>query len=104
VERLRRVVAMAERIALETPQRLRPLYRHSVGQARGHLDVISRFGRFPHRNPVLGRASTPEEVEYLDKGDFVHLRRPRPLGRSAEGKPRLRGGEARLQDGKIVGG
>lgn len=76
LERLGRVVAMAERIALEAPERLRPLYQHSVGQARGHLDVICRFGRFPHRNPILGRASTPEERAYLDKGDFVHTRRP----------------------------
>ncbi|HEX2151548.1 MAG TPA: DUF924 family protein [Stellaceae bacterium] len=75
-ERLERVVAMAERIALEAPERLRPLYRHSISQARGHLEVISRFGRFPHRNPILGRSSTPEEQAYLDKGDFVHTRPP----------------------------
>jgi uncharacterized protein (DUF924 family) len=30
-----------------------------------HRDVIRRFGRFPHRNAALGRASTPEEVEFL---------------------------------------
>ena len=30
-----------------------------------HLAVIERFGRFPHRNAALGRASTPEEIEYL---------------------------------------
>lgn len=30
-----------------------------------HLEVIERFGRFPHRNEVLGRASTPEEEEFL---------------------------------------
>jgi uncharacterized protein (DUF924 family) len=33
--------------------------------AQDHLDVIRRFGRFPHRNAVLGRTSTPEEVDYL---------------------------------------
>lgn len=33
--------------------------------ARRHHDIIARFGRFPHRNAVLGRASTPEEVEFL---------------------------------------
>jgi uncharacterized protein (DUF924 family) len=73
-ERLGRVVAMTERIALEAPERLRPLYQHSAGQARSHLEVIARFGRFPHRNPILGRPSTPEEQAYLDKGDFVHTR------------------------------
>ena len=79
-ERLDRVVAMAERVALEAPERLKPLYRHSVGQARGHLDVITRFGRFPHRNPILGRPSTPAEQAYLEKGDFVHTRRPPQSG------------------------
>jgi len=33
--------------------------------ARRHHDVIARFGRFPHRNEILGRASTPEEIEFL---------------------------------------
>jgi uncharacterized protein (DUF924 family) len=33
--------------------------------ARRHHDVVARFGRFPHRNEILGRASTPEEIEYL---------------------------------------
>jgi uncharacterized protein (DUF924 family) len=38
--------------------------------ARLHADLIARFGRFPHRNRVLGRASTPVEVEYLASGGF----------------------------------
>ncbi len=33
--------------------------------ARRHHDVIARFGRYPHRNEILGRASTAEEVEFL---------------------------------------
>jgi uncharacterized protein (DUF924 family) len=33
--------------------------------AQRHHDVIARFGRFPHRNAALGRASTPEEIEFL---------------------------------------
>jgi uncharacterized protein (DUF924 family) len=39
--------------------------------ARLHRDVIARFGRFPHRNPVLGRKSTPEELAYLAEGGFA---------------------------------
>lgn len=34
--------------------------------ARRHLEVIQRFGRFPHRNQALGRISTPEEVEFIN--------------------------------------
>jgi len=30
-----------------------------------HRDIVAKFGRFPHRNEVLGRASTPEELDYL---------------------------------------
>tara|TARA_R110000868_G_scaffold39376_4_gene137086 strand:- start:988 stop:1617 length:630 start_codon:yes stop_codon:yes gene_type:complete len=37
----------------------------SLISAIGHHDAIERFGRFPHRNKVLGRVSTPEEEEYL---------------------------------------
>ena len=35
--------------------------------AIAHRDVVSRFGRFPHRNAILGRVSTPEEVEFLEQ-------------------------------------
>lgn len=37
----------------------------SLKSAIGHHDAIKRFGRFPHRNAVLGRENTPEEEEYL---------------------------------------
>ena len=33
--------------------------------AERHRDIVRRFGRFPHRNDLLGRASTPEEIEFL---------------------------------------
>ena len=35
-----------------------------------HADIIRRFGRFPHRNAVLGRFTTPEEQKFLDEGGF----------------------------------
>jgi len=37
----------------------------NVTYARRHHDIVKRFGRFPHRNAILGRASTPEEAEFL---------------------------------------
>lgn len=36
-----------------------------------HADIIRRFGRFPHRNAALGRATTPEEQAFLDGGGFA---------------------------------
>jgi uncharacterized protein (DUF924 family) len=38
--------------------------------AEDHADIIRRFGRFPHRNRVLGRSTTPEEQAFLDNGGF----------------------------------
>ncbi len=48
----------------------------TIGDADGlkwaelHADIIRRFGRFPHRNAVLGRATTSEEQAFLDAGGF----------------------------------
>jgi uncharacterized protein (DUF924 family) len=39
--------------------------------AEMHADIIRRFGRFPHRNAVLGRATTPGEQAFLDSGGFA---------------------------------
>jgi uncharacterized protein (DUF924 family) len=40
-------------------------------QAQHHRDIVRRFGRFPHRNAILGRASTKEEAEYLALGGYA---------------------------------
>ena len=55
----------------ETP----PEHRHRTGSslqyALQHRDIIRRFGRFPHRNAILGRTSSPEELAFLaDGNDF----------------------------------
>ena len=59
---------------LEDQRRCLDLYEmhgpdHGIAPARHHLDIIARFGRFPHRNAVLGRASTPEELAFLSVKD-----------------------------------
>ena len=38
---------------------------HTYGYAVRHRDIVARFGRFPHRNAILGRESSPEEVTFL---------------------------------------
>jgi uncharacterized protein (DUF924 family) len=43
---------------------------NNLKYAEDHADIVRRFGRFPHRNPVLGRATTPEEQAFLDEGGF----------------------------------
>jgi uncharacterized protein (DUF924 family) len=42
-----------------------------VPWAKLHLEIIQRFGRFPHRNPILGRKSTKEELAFLAEGGFA---------------------------------
>jgi len=36
-----------------------------------HRDIVARFGRFPHRNRMLGRSTTAEEQKFLDEGGFA---------------------------------
>lgn len=50
---------------------IRPLGADWLRFAEVHRDIIARFGRFPHRNELLGRVSTPEELEFLAAGGFA---------------------------------
>uniref|UniRef100_A0A832H3V6 DUF924 domain-containing protein n=1 Tax=Oscillatoriales cyanobacterium SpSt-402 TaxID=2282168 RepID=A0A832H3V6_9CYAN len=68
------VVQLAEDLVQETPPEYQALLEFSAAQARRNRDVIAKFGRHPHRNEVLGRPSTPEELEYVAKGEFTHTR------------------------------
>ena len=43
--------------------------RRSLQYAAAHRDVIRQFGRFPHRNAILGRSSSREELDYLASKD-----------------------------------
>ena len=52
---LERFAALARDTGLDAPMRY----------VRRHAEIVERFGRFPHRNAILGRASTPEEIEFL---------------------------------------
>jgi uncharacterized protein (DUF924 family) len=54
-----RAVALARRIGPE-----------DLAHAEHHHDIVRRFGRFPHRNKILGRESTSEEQKYLDNGGY----------------------------------
>ncbi len=57
----RQSVALFQQLAQERD------YLDSVSYAIRHREIIERFGRFPHRNAILGRPSTPEEVEFLQQ-------------------------------------
>jgi uncharacterized protein (DUF924 family) len=71
---LDRAVELTDALARSAPPELRRVLEHSASQARGHRDLVARFGRQPHRNAILGRESTSEELDYLARGELVHTR------------------------------
>jgi uncharacterized protein (DUF924 family) len=58
-------VAQYEKLAVEASPAEQGLFEGFLDYARKHRDVVARFGRFPHRNELLGRPSTPDEIEFL---------------------------------------
>jgi uncharacterized protein (DUF924 family) len=60
-----RCVALFESLCDGESPDERSRYTEFLDYARKHQSVIARFGRFPHRNAVLGRTSTPGETAYL---------------------------------------
>jgi uncharacterized protein (DUF924 family) len=55
-------------LATEAPPELHGYFRQFVRYAMRHREVIAKFGRYPHRNRALGRASTEAELEHLRNG------------------------------------
>lgn len=68
LEPQRLCVRLMEQLEQEVPEAMRETFAYFTEFARRHLEIIERFGRFPHRNATLGRVSTPGEVAYLDDG------------------------------------
>lgn len=62
---IERLVGIADKIKADGPDEFAPLLDIGCSQSRKALNVMQRFGRFPHRNEILGRVSTPEEIEFL---------------------------------------
>lgn len=60
-----RSVALFEALTTRAPASLAAAFASFADYARRHRDVIARFGRFPHRNAALGRASSEAEVAWL---------------------------------------
>ena len=72
--RLFMLLPFAHSEALEDQDQSVALHRRylpsGLHRARRHRDIIARFGRFPHRQPIFERALTPEERLYLNAGGF----------------------------------
>jgi uncharacterized protein (DUF924 family) len=67
VDQDRSLLYVAEMLAL-TPPEARQMARMGMDFAYKHWDIVKKFGRFPHRNAMMGRESTPDEVEFLKGG------------------------------------
>jgi uncharacterized protein (DUF924 family) len=58
-------VTLFTELVEDSPEQNKSAMKEFLRYANAHRDVIKRFGRFPHRNEILKRKSTPEEVEFL---------------------------------------
>lgn len=58
-------VAQYDKLATEASPAERGVFEGFLDYARKHREVVARFGRYPHRNELLGRPSTPEEIGFL---------------------------------------
>ena len=63
-----RSVTLFRALALQSSPNARGQYDNFLDYARRHCEVVTRYGRFPHRNVLLDRPSTPDELDYLAEG------------------------------------
>jgi uncharacterized protein (DUF924 family) len=62
-----RSVSLFQKLVDDAGPNEKPTFAEYLDFAVRHRDIISRFGRFPHRNEALGRISTPEELSFLQQ-------------------------------------
>ena len=68
LEHQERCVSLMQQLAKKYQGDQLDYVRNAISFAEEHRDIIRQFGRFPHRNDVMGRAATAEEQEYLSAG------------------------------------
>jgi uncharacterized protein (DUF924 family) len=54
-----------QRFESEAPPSHKAIFAAGIEHSQRFREIITRFGRFPHRNSILGRSSTPEELQFL---------------------------------------
>ena len=67
LEHQTRCVQLFRELAINVRDDWKSTFEGFVDFAVRHYEIIDRFGRFPHRNSILGRESTPEEIEFLSQ-------------------------------------
>lgn len=67
----REAIRLFDALQADATDHTREAFRSALDYAHRHASVIQKFGRFPHRNDVLGRVSTPEEIAHVkEHGGF----------------------------------
>lgn len=61
----KKLLELFSNLISESKDDLKPLIEGFNDYAQKHYDIVEKFGRFPHRNKILGRESTNEEIEFL---------------------------------------
>jgi uncharacterized protein (DUF924 family) len=74
LQRMERLIDEATKLVEIAPDHLSSFYQLGIEQNERVRDIISLYGRHPHRNSILGRISTPEEEAYIINGKFPHQR------------------------------
>jgi uncharacterized protein (DUF924 family) len=72
LDRINLMIRKTDELRDSLTGRMAELYPNLGKQPRRVYDIIARFGRHPHRNPIYGRVSTPDEEAYIAEGDFPH--------------------------------
>lgn len=73
--RMKLARSLNEKMLGYAPDHLKQAVEGALEQIDRVTDIIARFGRHPHRNPIYGRVSSPEEQAYIEKGEFPHERK-----------------------------
>lgn len=68
IEVQRESVRLYRALLDDSPEQLIPFSKNTYEFAVLHCEIVERFGRFPHRNELLGRSATAEEIDYLEDG------------------------------------
>jgi uncharacterized protein (DUF924 family) len=78
VEDQDRGIALLNELRQEAAVEWRPYVERSIEGWTRHRDIVAQFGRFPHRNAVLGRGTTDEEAEFLNANSEAFGQGPKP--------------------------
>lgn len=73
----RQSVQLYEQLVEDAPDETRSMAENTLEHAREHAEIVERFGRYPHRNPILDRPSSDQERAFLEQMESAYGQTPR---------------------------